>query len=142
MNKNIKKVFIKILIIFLMCQILYIPKVKAIGSLSEIFSSADSFLNEGKNKNSGDEQVLNTNELNVFNSNIFNIAFAIGVALSVIIGAILGCQLMWGSIETQVKAKEMITPYVIGCIVIFGAFGIWKIVMIIMSNVVGERLFV
>lgn len=141
MNKIIK-VLIKIILISLICQMLYIPKVKAVSSLAEIFSSANSFLNEGKNKNTGNNQVLNTDELNNLNSNIFNIAFAIGVVLSVIIGAILGCQLMWGSIETQVKAKEMITPYIIGCIIIFGAFGIWKIVMIIMSNVVGERLFV
>ena len=50
------------------------------------------------------------------------------------IGGILGIQIMWGSIEQQVKAKEMIMPYVVGCIVIFGAFGIWKLAVTIFSQ--------
>lgn len=139
MNKNIR-VFIKILIIFLISQMLYIPTVKAETSIKDIFSSADSFLEEGKSQNTGENIVINKSELIDFNNNLFNILFAIGVVLSVIIGAIIGCQLMWGSIETQVKAKEFITPFILGCFVIFGAFGIWKIVMIIMSSVTGEGL--
>ena len=58
----------------------------------------------------------------------------IGIVLSVIIGGILGIQIMWGSIEQQVKAKEMLMPYVAGCVVIFGAFGIWKICVTIFSQ--------
>ena len=58
----------------------------------------------------------------------------LGIVLAVIIGGILGIQIMWGSIEQQVKAKEMIMPYVVGCIVIFGAFGIWKLAVTIFSQ--------
>ena len=50
------------------------------------------------------------------------------------IGGILGIQIMWGSIEQQVKAKEMLMPYAAGCVVIFGAFGIWKICVTIFSQ--------
>ena len=42
---------------------------------------------------------------------------------------------MWGSIEQQVKAKEMLMPYAVGCVVIFGAFGIWKICVTIFSQI-------
>lgn len=141
MNKVIK-ILLKIIMIVLLYTSIYIPKVDALGSLSEIFSSADSFLDEGKKSDTGEDKVLNLTEVKELNNDVYNILFTIGVALSVIIGAILGCQLMLGSVETQVKAKEMLVPYVIGCIVIFGAFGIWKIVMMIMTNVTGESLFI
>ena len=42
--------------------------------------------------------------------------------------------MMWGSIEQQVKAKEMLEPYGIGCVVVFGAFGIWKLAVTIFSQ--------
>ena len=41
---------------------------------------------------------------------------------------------MWGSIEQQVKAKEVLLPYAIGSLVIFGAFGIWKLAISIFSQ--------
>ena len=65
---------------------------------------------------------------------IYNILLALGIVLSVIVGGILGIQIMWGSIEQQVKAKEMLLPYAAGCVVIFGAFGIWKICLTIFSQ--------
>ena len=67
-------------------------------------------------------------------NDICNLLLTLGVVLSVIIGAILGIQIMWGSIEQQVKAKEMLMPYAIGCLVIFGAFGIWKLVVTILAK--------
>ena len=59
----------------------------------------------------------------------------IGVILSVLMGAIIGIKIMWGSIEQQTKAKEALMPYVIGCVVIFGAFGIWKLAVTIFSQI-------
>ena len=59
----------------------------------------------------------------------------IAILAGCIIGAILGIKIMWGSIEQQVKAKEMLIPYAIGCIVIFGAFGIWKLCINIFAKI-------
>lgn len=42
-----------------------------------------------------------------------------------IVGTILGIQFMVASAEDKAKVKEAIVPYVVGCIVIFGAFTIW-----------------
>ena len=68
-------------------------------------------------------------------SDIYHILVTFGVVLAVIVGGILGVQMMWGSIEQQVKAKEMLAPYGIGCIVVFGAFGIWKLAVTIFSQI-------
>ena len=36
---------------------------------------------------------------------------------------------MIGGTEGQAKVKEMIIPFVVGCVIVFGAFGIWKIAL-------------
>ena len=42
---------------------------------------------------------------------------------------------MVGSVDQKAKVKDSLNPYIVGCIVIFGAFGIWKIVLTILENV-------
>ena len=66
---------------------------------------------------------------------IYNILLAIGTVIAVIIGAILGIQFMVGSMDDKAKVKESLIPFVIGCVIIFGAFGIWKIVATILQDV-------
>lgn len=46
-----------------------------------------------------------------------------------IVGTILGIQFMIASAEEKAKVKETLVPYIVGCIVIFGAFTIWSIVV-------------
>ena len=42
---------------------------------------------------------------------------------------------MVGSVDQKAKVKDSLIQYIVGCIVIFGAFGIWKIVLTILENV-------
>lgn len=133
MTNKIAKVIIKIIIITFIFQIINTPVVSARSFLEEIFLSGREFIGDGKGQ-VRDEALIRNNEMNALNTTIYNVLMAIGVCLAVIIGAILGIRIMWGSIEQQVKAKEMLMPYAIGCIVIFGAFGIWKICINIFSK--------
>ena len=66
---------------------------------------------------------------------IYNILLYIGIAASVIVGAILGIKIMIASADEKAKVKEALVPYIIGCFVIFGAFGIWKLVAELFSGV-------
>lgn len=127
--KNIVNVILKITVIIFIMQVVNVPISNA--SLSDIITDGDSFIQEGKEQGSTiDEYKLkNTSDI------IYNILLSIGVGLSVIIGAVLGIQIMWGSIEQKTKAKEALMPYIIGCIVIFGAFGIWKICVTVLSQI-------
>ena len=102
-------------------------------SLDGIFKTGDNFINEGKTESQKNE-AINYEEFRLTTNNIGSVLTTLGIVLAVIIGGILGIQIMWGSIEQQVKAKEMIMPYVVGCIVIFGAFGIWKLAVTIFSQ--------
>ena len=67
--------------------------------------------------------------------NVYNILLFIGLALAIIVGIILGIQFMAGSVEQKAKVKDSLVPYIVGCIVIFGAFGIWKLVLTLLESV-------
>ena len=53
----------------------------------------------------------------------------IGSIVSVLTLVVLGIKYMMASVEEKANVKESLTPYFIGCIVVFGAFGIWKLVI-------------
>ena len=117
MVNKIAKIILKIMIILLLIQTIQVPVVEAV-SWNKIIISGDSFIKQGKDaQNSDDGQVVDQAKMKTVVNNIYNLLLTLGVVLSVIIGAILGIQIMWGSIEQQVKAKEMLMTYAIGCLV-------------------------
>lgn len=131
LNKTIK-ILIKIIIILIVIQTVNIPIASAID-WGSIISAGDTFVDKGKEA-AKEDAVMDTSKVRALNNEIYSILLTLGVVLSVIIGAVLGIQIMWGSIEQQVKAKEMLIPYVVGCVVVFGTFGIWKIAVTIFSK--------
>ena len=64
---------------------------------------------------------------------LYNIFLGVGMVIAVIVGIILGIQFMTSGSEEKAKIKESLIGYVIGCIVVFGAFGIWKLAIMIIS---------
>lgn len=132
MIKKIATIFIKIMIIVMTLQLINIPISNA-AYMDNIIKDGNKFINNGRT-NDNQNTVVDNDKVKLVTDKIYNTLLVIGIVLSVIIGGILGIQIMWGSIEQQVKAKEMLMPYVAGCVVIFGAFGIWKICVTIFSQ--------
>lgn len=131
MTKTLK-IIVKIVSILIIIQMFTMPVTNAL-TWNGIFKDGDKFISDGQNA-SEEQNVFNEKEVKRINSDIYGILLMLGTVLAVIIGAILGIQLMWGSVEQQVKAKEMLMPYVLGCIVVFGAFGIWKLAITVFSK--------
>ena len=148
---DIMQKIIKVLIVVLMMQIIF-----AIGNVSQaagginwgnIIDAGNNFVNTGKNEaadgeiTTGDEQGKTTiglpsnADLKVIINDIYNVLFPLGVAVTVIIGGVLGIKFMMASAEDKAKIKESLVPYVAGCVVIYGAFGIWKIAILIFSAI-------
>ncbi len=97
----------------------------------DIFGIGDNFIKQGSDaQNTIDEEQLRTDA-----SSIFKILTTIGITLSVIIGGILGIKFMMASAEDKAQIKEMLIPYVVGCVVIYGAVTIWMIVVKIMEQI-------
>lgn len=118
-----KSIIIKVLIctiFILILGLLYLPKAYAIG---DIFTSGKEFLQNGKDI----DQTINTTALKDTSDTIYNILFAVAVMVAIIVAMILGIQFMWASADEKAKVKEALMPFVVGCIVVFGSFTIWKI---------------
>ena len=99
--------------------------------MTNIFSDARKFINRGRN--SQNDFDIASFKINI--DTIYNILLTIGIALTVIIGGILGIKFMTASAEDKAKIKEAMIPYVIGCIVIYGAFFIWKTVIMVLGDI-------
>lgn len=99
--------------------------------ITDIFSDARKFINTGRS--SQNDFDIARFKINI--DTIYNILLTVGIALTVIIGGILGIKFMMASAEDKAKIKEAMIPYVIGCIVIYGAFFIWKIAIIVLSDI-------
>ena len=55
------------------------------------------------------------------------------MVIAVIVGIILGIKYMMASSEDKAQIKETLIPYVVSCVIMFGAFTIWKIVITIIQ---------
>lgn len=90
---------------------------------------ADSFIKNGEKQVNIDE-----NKLKETSDYLYNLLLGIGIIVVVIVGVIIGMKYMTGSIEEKADMKEVLIGYVVGCLVVFGAFGIWKFAVNILSN--------
>ena len=117
---NTTKIIIKIFIILILMNVIFSQ-----GS----YAAAD-VIEDGKDfLQAGDpiESVIDEGKLQETSSDIYKVLLSIAICVSVIIGAILGFQFILGSAEGKAKVSEALAPYIIGCIVVFGAFTIWKV---------------
>lgn len=128
------KIFLSVMTIIFLFQLIVAPNISFAEddekkvSIGDIVSQGDSFVSEGK-------ILIDQEKLNESQSQIFNILLAIGVVLTVVVGGYLGIKFMMASAEDKAKIKETMIPYVLGCVVIYGAFGIWKIIITVLDQI-------
>lgn len=99
------------------------------AALSNIVSGADGFIQNGQGSSK-----IDNDDIHNLSDSIYNILLIIGTIIAMIVGVVLGIQFITGSVEAKSKVKESLIPYVVGCIVIFGAFGIWKLAITILQG--------
>lgn len=129
MKKIIKFVICIIMIIAIL--ILNTNSVTA-SSLGDIINSGSNFINSGANTNAivpNEEGIRDTSNF------IFNIVFTLGIIILIIWGMVLGIKFITGSVEEQADVKKALFPYGVGCIIIFSGYAIWRIVVIIASQI-------
>ena len=128
MKKMYKKIILIIFVLILLFSIN--TNVFAIG---EIIDDGQSFLQEARPENTS----VNIGQINQASGYLYNILLSAGIVIAVIVATVLGIQFMLSEAEGQAKVKEMLIPFVIGCVVVFGGFGIWKIALKLGQNVEG-----
>ena len=94
-----------------------------------MMTDADNFVK------SGDNDKVKSSDLQNLSGIIYNIALQIGIGVAVIAGLALGIQFMLSSVEGKADVKKGLKVYAIGCVVVFGSFGIWKLVVTLMQQI-------
>ena len=122
--KKYKKLLINIMVIFIILFNLFIPNAYA-GPLQDIMNRAEGFVNNGENGGN----VINNDALKEGSNTLYNILLVIGIAVAFIWGIVLWIQFVTGSLGEKADVKKNLIVYVIGCIIIFGAFGIWRLLL-------------
>lgn len=128
-----KKVLISIIIFSVVILGGFCNYSNADTTFDSTISQGDSFISTGKNQ--GNIATINGNKFSNTVKKVYNILLIIGIAASVIIISVMGIRIITGSVEDKAEIKEQMVPYLIGCGVMFGAFAIWKIVMVIAGAV-------
>lgn len=101
------------------------------SSIDDAINDAKDFVNQAED----DIGIVEESSLQKFSNSFYNIFLTVGTAIAVIVGIVIGIKYMLGSIEEKADIKQMLIPYAVGCIVVFGSFGIWKMIIEIMDNI-------
>ena len=138
-----------ILFIFILILAVYPSETNA-GNLRDIMDTGNEFLNDATDRMNQEYAAYRANpnenprpigvDGGIFREAtniIYNVFLTVGIVLAVIIAAVLGIQFMVGSVDEKAKVKESLLPFVIGCVIVFGAFGIWSIIINIGNNITG-----
>ncbi len=126
-----KKTIIKIIFMLLILIILFSINTK-VFAWDPIIESGKDFMQAGEGYQN---QTINTTSLKDLSSYLYNILLAAGIVIAVVVATVLGIQFMMGGAEGQAKVKEMLVPFIVGCVIVFGGFGFWKIAI-----TVGQKL--
>lgn len=102
------------------------------AGIGSITSGGDKFVQDGYSKSSS--SMINDTVINKITSPIYNILLAIGIGVALIFATLLGIKFVTGSVEEKANVKDQLLPFGVGCIVVFGAFAIWKIVVTIVNT--------
>lgn len=122
--KKYKKLLINIMVIFIILFNLFIPNAYA-GPLQDIMNRAEGFVNNGENGGN----VINNDALKEGSNTLYNVLLVIGIAVAFIWGIVLGIQFVTGSLGEKADIKKNLIVYLVGCVIIFGAFGIWRLLL-------------
>lgn len=100
---------------------------------TEVIDKANDFLEAG---NTIKDQYVNGEKVKEASNNLYYIFYTVGFVLAIIIGIILGIQFITAGADGKAKVKESLIAYGIGCVVLFGSFGIWRFVVTILPSLV------
>lgn len=138
MTKKIMNIVNIIIIVAVMITAFSNTTYAGAETVDDTMRGAQKFLEEGKDMShqigGQTETNVDFSELNNISKFIYNMLLGIALVAAVVVGMILGVKMMTAGIEEKAKIKETLVPYGVSCVVIFGAFGIWRLAVTILAT--------
>ena len=109
--------------------------INILASTVNAFTMTD-IINKGKDfiSSKSDNDKIDESEVSQLSNSVYSILQFIAVVVAVVMITILGIKYITGSVEMQADIKKTLVPYVIGAFMAFGAFAIWKVVVLVLEN--------
>lgn len=98
----------------------------------EVIKEGDSFIQKGQ---AGANGLITQEKLKELSDTIYNILLVVGIIAAVLIGVLLGIKFITVGVEGKAEVQKALIIYVMGCVVVFGAFTIWKIVVTVLQGI-------
>lgn len=95
-------------------------------ALDDIISSGSDFLELG----SGSD-VIDSTQIKEVSDSIYNVLLGIFMFLAVVVGILLGIKYMISGNDDKADVKQTLIPYFVAVFIMFSAFSIWKLVIIL-----------
>lgn len=125
------KITIILIILMLIVSLFNLNIAKADDvTVEDIKGGVSNFMQAGQSQNNP----LNQEGLQNVSDVVYNVLLAVGIIAAVIVGLIIGIKYMMGSVAQKAETKELLAPYIVGCVIIFGAFAIWKIIVELLNQ--------
>ena len=102
-------------------------------TIEKVMEDADGFLSKATG-----EQEISEKTVKNLSGQIYRTLMIIGVVVAFVIGGILAIEFITGGIEEKAQIKQKIIIYVIGLVLLFGAFTIWSVVTNALQDVAEE----
>ncbi len=96
-------------------------------ALSDIIGGADSFITQPSD--------VNEQGLADLIKSLTNIGLVIGTIVAIGAGIIIGIKFMTDGANGRAELKQALTPYITGVAILFGAYGIWVIVINVFTGI-------
>lgn len=126
-----KKTILKIFLIFIsMILIGNVTNTYASSLLGEAMSGANNFISSSK-----EDIGIDDSKLKATSSDIYNVLLMISFVVVAIVGISLGIKYMMSGVEEKADIKQSLIIFFIGCLVVYGAFGIWKVLVTFLNTI-------
>ena len=125
-----KKKVIKIVLIVLIILNIFVTTSKAL-SFGDVISRAVNFISIGQNESG---TTIDKTNIIALSDSIFGILQAVALAVALVMILVLGIKYMTASVEGKADIKATMVPFIVGAVVAFGAFTIWRIVLILIQT--------
>lgn len=104
------------------------------GTSSSV-TGIDGVINGGKGfLDSANGMPISEPNLQSTSNTLVSILTTVGVGAAVLVVTILGIKYITGAAAEQAEVKQTLVPLIFGCILVFGAYLIWKIVVSIIQG--------
>ena len=131
MKYKIVKIIIIFSIFLIFINILNVPCYAA--GLKDVIDGGNGFINS-KDPNVKINE-FGTGGIKEISDGIYNILLSVAIVVDLVVGIIIGIKLMTSEAENKAEAKKSLVVFVIGSIVVYGAFGIWKIMVTFLNTI-------